>query len=284
MLYHLYSGHLWFSALASFVVVVALGLGGAFDRSRVMQSAARITALLALALAAFSATPAPAWIAVPGVLSAGIHLVASRDAATRGWKVAGVVAVALALVAIAWESRFHIGGGELQRPVRIVVLGDSLSSGGFGETRPWPVVLGASAEIDVVNLARPGDTVPLALEGQVPGVGPAVDRELVIVELGGNDMLEGVPAQRFEQDLESLSGRLASDGREVLMFELPLLPGAWGYGAAQRRVAARYGIHLVPKRVLAEVLLEPASTFDGLHLTQSGHDALASAVKEWAGW
>ena len=68
------------------------------------------------------------------------------------------------------------------------------------------------------------------------------------------------------------------------MFELPLLPGRWAYGAAQRRIASRHGIVLIPRRVLAGILLDPANTSDGLHLTQQGHEKLAGAVADWAGW
>ncbi len=49
------------------------------------------------------------------------------------------------------------------------------------------------------------------------------------------------------------------------MFELPVIPGKWAYGARQR--------------VLAKVLVKKENTFDGIHLTQAGHDAIASAVR-----
>lgn len=284
MLEHLYSGHLFFSALSVLVVVVSLDLTGAFARSTALQSVARIVTLLSIAIAAFSATPVPVWLGVPGGAFAAAFLFANRETRARPRSVAGLVTIVIAIAAIAWETRYHLGGAELQRPVRIVVLGDSLSAGGFGEERVWPDLLGGAVGAVVVNLSRPGDTTAAAIEGQLQDVPPAAEGDLVILELGGNDMLEGAAAAAFEEAVDVLSGNLASGGRHVAMFELPLLPGRWAYGAAQRRVAARHGIELIPKRVLAGVLLDPSTTNDGLHLTQKGHDELSMAVEKWAGW
>jgi acyl-CoA thioesterase-1 len=135
-----------------------------------------------------------------------------------------------------------------------------------------------------VNLSRPGDTVASAIEGQLPDIPSPRRGDLVIVEVGGNDMLEGGRSDVFEENLAELSGSLAGPGREIVMFELPLLPGRWAWGRAQRRIARDDGVTLIPKRVLAGVLLEPDNTEDGLHLTRQGHERLASAVAEWAGW
>jgi hypothetical protein len=66
------------------------------------------------------------------------------------------------------------------------------------------------------------------------------------------------------------------------MMEIPAVPGRWGFAAAQRRLAARHGVALVPRRVLANVVFARGSTSaDALHLTQQGQRRLAVALRPW---
>ena len=92
-------------------------------------------------------------------------------------------------------------------------------------------------------------------------------------------MLGQKPAEEFPQSLERLVAQVAKPGRNLAMFELPLPPLKGAYGRAQRTVAARHGVALIPKRVFAAVLAMPGGTRDGLHLTAVGHQALAGRVK-----
>jgi hypothetical protein len=62
------------------------------------------------------------------------------------------------------------------------------------------------------------------------------------------------------------------------MFELPLLPHKIGYGRAQRRLAQKHNVHLIPKRYFIHVLTGADATSDGLHLSQSGAHRMASLV------
>ena len=78
--------------------------------------------------------------------------------------------------------------------------------------------------------------------------------------------------------LDALLGRLRGEGHLVVMFELPLPPFHAGFGAAQRRAARRHGVVLIPKRVLAGVLLTRGATFDTIHLSSTGHRLMAGAV------
>jgi len=192
---------------------------------------------------------------------------------------AGLVSVGVLLVAsvglCAAEIPYHvvprvsIGPGET-----IYVLGDSLSAGiGTGE-RCWPAVLGDMTQLPVVNLARPGAKLSTAME-QVKGATQA--NAAVILEIGGNDLLDGGDAAVFRQQLDALVGSLRGH-RPILMFELPLFPFRNAFGRAQREVAAKYGVILIPKRCLTAVLGLRGGTLDGLHLSQTGHKAMARIV------
>lgn len=62
------------------------------------------------------------------------------------------------------------------------------------------------------------------------------------------------------------------------MFELPLPPFHNGYGQAQRALAKKYNVTLIPKDWLASVIAKTGNTLDGLHLSQKGHNALAASL------
>ena len=65
---------------------------------------------------------------------------------------------------------------------------------------------------------------------------------------------------------------------QVLMMELPLFPFRGAFGSAQRSIAAKYDVAMLPKRCFTKVLGTKDGTLDGLHLSQKGQDAMAEIV------
>ncbi len=176
-----------------------------------------------------------------------------------------------------------IAGGEFShrrlpsitgvRDNHLVIVGDSLSSG-LGEAKPWPVILAETTGIGVKNLARAGAGV---VEARTMAAQISSDDHVVLLEIGGNDLLAGLPSDKFAAGLEELLIKMCSPQRTVVMFELPLIPSKIGYGQVQRRLAKKYHVWLIPKRFLADVLKED-TTSDGLHLSQSGASRMAAFV------
>ena len=82
---------------------------------------------------------------------------------------------------------------------------------------------------------------------------------LVLVEIGGNDVLRATRPLAFEEGLDVLLAKLRDTRRTVVMLELPLPPFHNRYGEVQRRLAKRHGVLLVPKRVLMGVLTSAGS-------------------------
>ena len=259
-LYALYSGQLFF--LAAGLLLAAMVMP---------KWIAGIVGMLAVALGVFSAPVEPA---AALVIAFGFWA-GSRKRSSRPMAILAAIVCAGAILV---ELPYHVWRRAIAAPSRIYVIGDSLASGGFGETMPWPQLLRARLRVPVTNLALASADTALAIEREVPLLGPAADdRELVLVEIGGNDMLDGLEALTFSTNLDQLL-TAATDGRQAVMLELPLLPGRLLYGSIQRRQARKHGVTLLPKRILARVLTTPGLTSDGVHLTQEGHDALARAV------
>jgi len=155
----------------------------------------------------------------------------------------------------------------------LVVIGDSISAGLTSQVVPWPHVMQQETGIPVQNLSRVGAT---AADGIAMAAHVTVDDRVVLVEIGGNDLIAGLPSDQFEESLDSILSRLASNQRTVVMMELPLFPYRIGYGRAQRRLASKYGVWLVPKRYFVQVISGSRATSDGLHLSVEGANRMAS--------
>ncbi len=158
----------------------------------------------------------------------------------------------------------------------LFVIADSITAGvGEREAVTWPELIRRHQQIAIHDYSRMG-------AGVIAGCAQA-DRlpdapGIVLIEIGGNDMLGTTSLTEFERGLDRLLTRVRDRDRTVLMFELPLPPLCNEYGRIQRRVAARHRVPLVPKRLLIEVLTWPGNTLDSIHLTQAGHDHMAAVV------
>jgi acyl-CoA thioesterase I len=157
----------------------------------------------------------------------------------------------------------------------LVVIGDSISSGIDPRVPAWPAVMQQLTNLRIKNLSRPGAQVD---EGQDMAGKVTPDDRVVLIEIGGNDLLAGVPSATFEKNLDATLSKLAMPGRTIVMFELPLLPHRIAYGRIQRSLAARYGVWLIPKRCFTEVIGGASATSDGLHLSESGAYRMATLV------
>ena len=95
-----------------------------------------------------------------------------------------------------------------ERAPRIVVLGDSLTSGrGIGKDQAFPAILQqrldvAGYEYQVINAGVSGDTSARALRRFEPVL--EGDVRILIVALGANDGLRGVSVQQLKSNLSQI--------------------------------------------------------------------------------
>jgi len=212
-----------------------------------------------------------------------LWLVASRRNRTgviwlRSRKAAAATLLALLVVLPAMEL-FHrrmptIKGAPADH---LVVIGDSLSAGIDPRVPTWPLLMQHETGIPVKNLSQPGAGVT---EAQTMAAEVTPQDTVVLIEIGGNDLLSGVSSYEFGRALDSLLSRLAAPKRTLVMFELPLLPHWISYGQVQRRLAKRYGVFLIPKRYFTSVLSGANATSDGLHLSDVGAQRMATLIAE----
>jgi lysophospholipase L1-like esterase len=188
------------------------------------------------------------------------------------------LALAIFLLALSATEFSHRGMPRIASASdHLVVIGDSISSGISTHSEPWPVVFQQMCAMEVRNLARPGAQVS---EGLLMAADLKESDHLVVIEIGGNDLLMGVSSDEYGKALDALLAKVAAPNRKILMFELPLLPNKIAYGQIQRRLSAKYGITLIPKRYLAQIIGDANGTIDGLHLSPSGAHRVATLVAE----
>ena len=159
---------------------------------------------------------------------------------------------------------------------RLVVIGDSIAAGmNEPESEKWPSLLAQNHSLFVDNLSVPGATTA-TINTQIDKV---TDQPcVVILEIGGNDILGGRSIRDFSIDLRTLVKRLSKPGRVLLMFELPLPPFHDRFSRVQKELAREFDISLLPKRDFLSVLVGKDATSDSLHLTSVGHKSMAATV------
>jgi acyl-CoA thioesterase-1 len=171
----------------------------------------------------------------------------------------------------------------------IVALGDSLTAGlGVAADEAYPALLerrlrAAGLAYRVVNAGVSGDTSAGGLRrlDWVLRSRP----EIVIVALGANDGLRGLPIAALRDNLTAIVTRLRADGVRVLLVGMRLPPNygkayASEFTEAFRDVARRTSSTYLPF-LLEGVAGDPGlNQPDGIHPNASGQRAVAERV--WA--
>jgi acyl-CoA thioesterase I len=165
------------------------------------------------------------------------------------------------------------------RPVRIVVLGDSLVAGFQIKTsEAFPAQLERALKarghaVVVINAGVSGDTTAGALERLAWAVPDRTDA--VIVELGANDALRGLDPARAKLNLDTIVAKLKTGGAEVLLAGM-LAPRNFGEDYARRfdaiygELAGKHGVLLYPFFLDGVALDAKLNLADGLHPNADG--------------
>jgi acyl-CoA thioesterase-1 len=173
------------------------------------------------------------------------------------------------------------------KPIKMVVLGDSLSAGlGLSASAAFPARLKESlkingVEVDIINAGVSGDTSSGGrdrLDWSVPQ-----GTDAVILELGANDALRGTDPKVTRAALTDILARLKARKVAVLLCGM-LAPPNYGsdysarFNAIYPDLAKSFGVPLYPfflEGVAADARLNQA---DGLHPTAEGVDVIVKNI------
>lgn len=250
-----------------------------FKRTSV-RSLARITLVTGVVLVVLSAAPFSFWMY--GVFFALLAWAvfrfgqAENRAETPVYFLPLLLLLAQSFLMAGMEIRcFRAPKIPLAKSDTLFVVGDSISIGADPPGKNWPQLLGDLAKLKVRNFSFGGAKVESALDNARR---INQDDALVILEIGGNDLLSGTSIPKFREDLEKMMALVCGPHRIVAMVELPLPPFCNRYGMVQRALAREHGVTLIPKRFIANVMSRPGATVDGLHFSNSGHILFARAL------
>jgi acyl-CoA thioesterase-1 len=210
----------------------------------------------------------------------------------------------ISFAAVEWPARMiaHMlvlaltGGGlvmaepalaQAAKPIKMVVLGDSLSAGlGLAGSAAFPVRLqkalkAKGIEVDLINAGVSGDTTSGGrdrLDWSVPD-----GTEAVILELGANDALRGIDPKVTSAALTEILTRLQARKIAVLLCGM-LAPPNYGadysakFNAIYPDLSKAFSVPLYPfflEGVATDAKLNQA---DGLHPTAEGIDLIVKNI------
>lgn len=169
----------------------------------------------------------------------------------------------------------------------VVFLGDSLTAGyGLGGEQAYPALVERRLEeqgtpLKALNAGVSGDTTAGGLSrldwllSQKPDV--------VVVGLGGNDGLRGLPLEQAERNLREIVRRSKEAGARVLLLGMQIPPNygpeyAQGFKDMYPRIAEEMDVPLVPFVLEGVGGVTELNQADGIHPTAEGQEKVADLV------
>lgn len=166
----------------------------------------------------------------------------------------------------------------------VLILGDSLSYGtGAKPEEAYPVLLEKATGWHIVNAGVPGDTTSGGLQ-RLPNLLETHQPKLLLVELGGNDLLRQVSPKLVEDNLKAIITQAKRLGVPVALVAIPEISplmaavGNLSDHPLYARVADEMQVPLVTD-VFSEVLSKRDLKADQIHPNAQGYALVASGMQ-----
>ncbi|KQT48982.1 hypothetical protein ASG43_09125 [Aureimonas sp. Leaf454] len=173
------------------------------------------------------------------------------------------------------------------KPISIVAFGDSLTAGyRLDRSEAFPARLQQALkkrgyDVTVLSAGISGDTSDGGLARVARDVPKSAD--LVILELGANDILRGVPPTVTERNLDAILDRLKSNGSDVVLAGMIAPPGmgnafSRSFNTIFERLAAKHGATLYPFFLKGVAMRSGYNLGDGIHPNAAGVDRIVEGI------
>ena len=173
----------------------------------------------------------------------------------------------------------------------LLVVGDSLSAEyGLRRGTGWVALLDKrlrdeGKSITVVNASISGDTTSGGLS-RLPPLLTQHKPQMVLIELGGNDALRGLPLKTSQDNLESMVKAAQNQGAKVLLLGMQVPPNygpqyAAEFSAMYAEVAKRHKVGLVPFFLKGVADADNADSLfqsDRIHPVEAAHPIMLGNV------
>ncbi len=193
----------------------------------------------------------------------------------RWWSRAGALLLAVGLLAACGKSTPALP--KLGTDDVVLAFGDSLTYGtGAREEESYPAVLQGLIGRRVARAGFPGEVTEQGVQ-RLPGLLDEHGPRLLLLCMGGNDMLQKVDPAATEANLRTMVRQARDRGIEVVLIGVPK-PELFGDVAGfYKKIATDLGIPL-EDQVLKDVLYDRAYKSDAIHPNAQGYRKVAEAL------
>lgn len=166
---------------------------------------------------------------------------------------------------------------QLSANSTVLCFGDSLTAGTGAEAdEAYPARLGKILGCRVVNEGVPGETV-MGGARRLPGALAKHRPQLVVLCLGGNDLLRAAEEDVVEDELASMVRAIKAAGADVVLFAVPSPGIVLRPARLYRRVAKAEGVPL-EEDAITEILSTHSLRADAIHPNAAGYAILAERI------
>lgn len=170
---------------------------------------------------------------------------------------------------------------KLPKGAKVVALGDSLTYGyGAERGQDYPSVLSKKTAWQIDNMGINGDTSAdvLARLDKVMQKSP----RLVLLGIGGNDVLRRVPSDKTTHNITQIIKRLQDGGIQVVLIAQPHLSVSAAFGKASDnpiypKIATNTQVPLVAK-LWSNILSDKSLKSDQIHANAQGYAYFAEGI------
>jgi lysophospholipase L1-like esterase len=190
-----------------------------------------------------------------------------------------IVAAALLIVAlwVLWPSKYSRVDHLDSHGTNIIAFGDSLTAGyGAGPGEDYPSRLSILTGATIMNAGVNGDTTDTALT-RIDSDVLAHDPRIVIIGLGGNDYLRGIPIATTEENLRTTIRKIHAAGAMVVLLGFRFPSFTANYGTMYEKVGGDERCLLIPN-LLHGIETDASLKSDEIHPNARGYQLMAERV------
>ena len=172
-----------------------------------------------------------------------------------------------------------VGLPKLERDDVVLAFGDSITFGtGAAPHESYPAVLEKIIGRRVVNAGVPGEVTSGGL-ARLPKVLEREKPALVIICLGGNDLLRGMNKKQAADNIREMIRLTVQYGAAVILIGTPALGLSVSPEPFYREIAMEMNVSL-EENILSDILSDNALKADLIHPNAAGYRRLAKAVAD----
>ena len=159
----------------------------------------------------------------------------------------------------------------------IVFFGNSITAGlGAEPGEDFPSLIGKTLNVPIINAGISGNTTHdalLRIDNDVISKNPSV----VVVELGGNDLLEQVDTRETTKNLDLILSKIKPTGAKIVILGTKFYLFQEEYEADWTSLAKKYNAAFVPD-ILDGVITDQSLKSDDIHPNAKGYQKIAEKL------